>query len=597
MSDSLDKLNAEQLAAVNADGNILLVSCPGSGKTRTLIHKIARELAEVDSHRQFVIALTYTHVAANEVEDRISGMGISTDQLWVGTIHSFCLEWIIRPYAIYHPALRDGFRVIDTFDQEVMLDSIAKQHGLRSRFDCSHFATSTGYEIDLSTSQRNRPLVIAAVEQYHEELNALRAIDFEMMLKYAADLIRDNKQIAQRLSRLFRLIAVDEYQDTREIQYQILACIFRATGSSARLFMVGDPNQAIFTSLGGLALPHEELTGMTGLTISEMSLSQNYRSSEERVDYFSRFQVSPMDIVASGHLRDWSGNVTYNRTVDRSQLPTHLEELIRYNIETLHIDPSEICVVAPFWIHLASVTRALVRSMPEYEFNGPGLTPFGENRDNFWFKLARISLTEASPRHFYTRLRWAQEVIDLLVECRATTDDLAPRTLLRFSNSVSLDTQDGVKFLRDFFDAFLNEYSISLDTHEGLKHQHDSFFERMHNRISRVERDEGVSLNDLETFKKVFRPKSGVTVSTVHGVKGAEFDTVIAFALYEGALPHFNEPDKTTAANRSLFVISSRARKNLHLISERGRFDYRGDEQRPTQVLAAAAFDYSNEVA
>lgn len=587
------ELNAEQIAAVNADGNVLLLACPGSGKTRTLIAKLARELSQVTSHREYVVALTYTHVAADEIRERVSEMGIGVDQLWVGTIHSFCLEWIIRPYAIYHEMLREGFRVADTYEQEELLDNIARQHRLKNRFECDHFATSSGYLSGKKVALGLQTTVESVINQYHEELTSIKAIDFEMMLMYSFELIKSQPQIAQRLGRLFRIIAVDEYQDTREIQYQILASIFRAKGTQTRLFMVGDPNQAIFTSLGGLAMSHEELSTLTNMKIHKLSLRQNYRSSQRIVHYFTRFGVEPVDVVASGKNREWESLLTYNTTLHRDNLIDHVVNLVRHNIEVLAIEPSEVCIVAPWWVHLSSVTRALVEKLPKYEFNGPGLTPFGQDRDNFWYKVSRIALSEASPSYYFVRLRWAQEILDVFVERGYLPETIEARDLLRVTNGIVVETSDGVEYLRTFFHRLLCELQVELRADDELKQQFISFFERMSNRLERIRSTEGVDLNDLLTFQRVFRPRSGVSVSTVHGVKGAEFDTVIAFALYEGAIPHFSESGNISAAKRSLYVIASRARKNLHLISERGRTNFWGIEYPPTNVLAQTQYEYS----
>jgi len=92
-----DDLNPEQEAAIEEPGSVFLVACPGSGKTRTLTYKIARLLSTLPSEKAWVIAITYTHRAADEIEERIERLGVDTSRLWIGTIHSFCLDWIIRP--------------------------------------------------------------------------------------------------------------------------------------------------------------------------------------------------------------------------------------------------------------------------------------------------------------------------------------------------------------------------------------------------------------------------------------------------------------------------------------------------------------------
>jgi superfamily I DNA/RNA helicase len=91
-----------------------------------------------------------------------------------------------------------------------------------------------------------------------------------------------------------------------------------------------------------------------------------------------------------------------------------------------------------------------------------------------------------------------------------------------------------------------------------------------------------------------FLTHRGITVSTIHGVKGAEYDTVIAYALLEGMVSHFNDNNKVENSKKMLYVIGSRARKHLHLISERGRlFGYNPPtEYPPTSVLNQCIFSY-----
>jgi len=90
----------------------------------------------------------------------------------------------------------------------------------------------------------------------------------------------------------------------------------------------------------------------------------------------------------------------------------------------------------------------------------------------------------------------------------------------------------------------------------------------------------------------VFQQKDGTTISTIHGVKGAEFDTVIAFGLLEGYVPHSKDENGIETANRMLYVVGSRARKNLHLISEIGRKNWKGEPYVPTIILSQTKHQY-----
>ena len=110
----LRKLTVEQREAVTYSGNLLITACPGSGKTRVLTHKVAFELDNLSNPKQYVVALKFTNRATDEIKERIDKLNINTEQLWAGTIHSFCLDWIIKPYAGYHKLLKNGFNIADT---------------------------------------------------------------------------------------------------------------------------------------------------------------------------------------------------------------------------------------------------------------------------------------------------------------------------------------------------------------------------------------------------------------------------------------------------------------------------------------------------
>ncbi len=131
-------LNPEQVEAITHPGSVFLVACPGSGKTRALTYKVALELSRLESEKQRVVAITYTNRAAEEIEERIERLGVDTEQLWIGTIHSFCLEWILRPYGIYHEKLRHGFRVIDQHERDLRLEALGRLSSPRVRpHECS----------------------------------------------------------------------------------------------------------------------------------------------------------------------------------------------------------------------------------------------------------------------------------------------------------------------------------------------------------------------------------------------------------------------------------------------------------------------------
>lgn len=589
------ELNVEQSEAVREENSVFLVACPGSGKTRTLTYKIAYELSRLQSKRQFIVALTYTHRAADEIHERIEALGIDTSQLWIGTIHSFCLEWILKPYGIYEPALARGFRIMDSHEQEMLLVELCRTQQGITYWDCEYYFTDQGYILacrDQSKHERLR----AIFALYFRHLADNRQIDFELILSYASRLIQSQPQIARVLANIFPWMLIDEYQDTKRIQYSIVAAIVRAGAERTKLFVVGDPNQAIFGSLGGFAMPVAELRQLCGVRLEERALSENYRSTDRLIRYFSNFTVQETGIRGAASDRAFPSSISYKTDVERDQLEAELVRLIRLSTAQ-GFAADQICVLAPWWILLAGVTRRLAGALPEYQFDGPGMVPFSRDQENFWYRLSRIALTEASPAQHVRRMRWATEVVRDLGNEGVDTRELSAKRLLRESNSILLNQPDGLLYLREFFASLMDRLRIDWQSHALLSEHHQAFFDSSAAKIDRLRKEGAAYIGGIDFFRKVFQHRSGITVNTIHGVKGAEFDVVIAFGLLQGMVPHFSEEAEAdggiNSAKKLLYVVGSRARKHLYLISERQR--KRGGGRGPyaaTATLAACAFDY-----
>lgn len=588
----MSQLNDEQIDAIQDDRNIFLVAAPGSGKTRALIYKIAKELSDLDEKNKWIVAITYTNRAAEEIKERIELLGIDTNKLWIGTIHSFCIEWVLKPYGVFHDKLKYGYSIINSYESEEIITQICTSfsHPKISYYDCNHYFTSTALEFS-SCTLAQRSNVEAALNLYHQKLSADNCVDFELILLYAFQLIHNQPFISETLSRLFKYVLIDEFQDTREIQYSIFSSILKAGNGSVKGFIVGDPNQAIYGSLGGYAISLQELQRMSAQLFIEKHLNKNYRSSQRIINHFSNYKVYPSVINAEGDYADFQSTVTFNESVHKDALATYLADLIRISIEDENINPNEICIIAPWWIHLASMTRKLISLLPAYEFNGPGMTPFARDEDNFWYKVTKLALTEPSPSIYVRRLRWASEIIKLLESENYPTDKVTPKKLLRIFNSIECTEQNGLNYLEMFFQLLESALEIDLAVYPSLSAHRTAFFESAGKRVDKIVNENEGYAGSIEDFKKVFRDKKGITVSTIHGVKGAEFDVVIAYGLLEGIVPHFNESD-ANSAHKLLYVIGSRARKNLHLVSEQGR----GNQWYPkfaTEILGQHQFSYN----
>lgn len=586
------QLNEEQIDAIQDDRNIFLVAAPGSGKTRALTYKIAKELSELDELKKWIVAITYTNRAAEEIKERIELLGVDTKRLWIGTIHAFCIEWILKPYSVFHENLKNGYSIINSYDSEEIISELCKSvsHPPVTYYDCNHHFTSTTLKFT-SCTPASRNNVGAVINLYHQKLISENKVDFELILLYSHQLINSQPLISTNLSRLFKHVLIDEFQDTREIQYSIFSNILKAGCGNVKGFIVGDPNQAIYGSLGGYAISIQELQNMSGLPFIEKQLNKNYRSSQRIIDHFSNYKVYPSTINAEGKFAAYQSTITYNSSVHKDNLAEHLASLIRASIELANVDENEICIIAPWWIHLASMTRKLTALLPEYDFNGPGMTPFARDEDNFWYKVTKLVLTEPSPSMYTRRLRWASDIINQLESESVHVSGVTPKKLLRVFNSIECSEENGLSYLEIFFNQLIDVLEIDLNIFRSISEHRSSFFESANKRVHQIIRENDGYAGSIEDFKKVFKNKKGITVSTIHGVKGAEFDVVIAYGLLEGIVPHFNEPD-ANSAHKLLYVIGSRARKHLHLISERGRGNQRYPKY-PTTILAQHVFQYN----
>ncbi|MFA1570858.1 UvrD-helicase domain-containing protein [Vibrio tasmaniensis 1F-187] len=586
MIDYSKELNDEQREAIAYKGNVYLVACPGSGKTRTLVYKLAKELEEINLTKKKIAAITYTNVAADEIKERIVDLGVDTSALWIGTIHSFCLDWILRPFAQYISDLEHGFTVVDNHTSEEIISAVSAQYSNPriSYFDCGYFINTKGVQVSCTNNKSAN--VHSTIARYHDILLKNKQIDFEQILHYSYILIKNNIEISKSLSGIFSHILLDEFQDTKELQYQIISSIIKAGEGRSNLFIVGDPNQSIFGSLGGYAIELKELIDLTNQDVKVFELDKNYRSSNRIVDYCKSFRVYDSKMVSNSQYKDHIGLISYSTNIHKDQLVDKISNLVRYHIEELKIPPNEICVVAPWWIHLASLTRGLANNLPEYSFDGPGLTPIYRDRENFWYRLSRLLLTTPSPNIYFKRIFWARDLLQVMSELNLCDSSLKDKDLLRIINSIHVNEQDGLQYLSSAFDVFSSTVGFSIDEEPSLKEQCEAFLTSSNRRIDRI-RSEGIDYaGSIEDFKRAFIPKTGVKISSIHGVKGEEYETVISFGLLEGMVPHFSDTDKVNTAKKLLYVIASRAKRHLHLIAENGRRNV------PTPILHT--LNYSN---
>lgn len=576
----LQKLSEEQYNAIISDKNILLTAIPGSGKTRTLTNKILFEYEKFEYRK--IIAITYTNRASEEMEERIiNQIGEIPQNIWIGTIHKFCLEFILRKYSSHSPFLSKPFSILGEEDD----DKLIKE--LKSKYNVDLYAT-----IDYSLSENGLPNERKYYDfayEYYDIQRKTRKINFNLILYESYLLLKNNSFIALNLASMFKYLCVDEYQDTQELQYQILAILYKASKKFS-MFFVGDPNQAIYTGLGGVVKNKKELELIFDTEFEELELTKCYRSNQKIIDFYHNFALKKINMVSCNktYLRPL---IYINNLINKDNLIDAISKIIEDNIKQ-GIPEKDICIIAPQWTFLYDISSKLKMRLPEIKFDAPNIIPLKKDEENICYKLSKLILTNYS---FYNKnrvLRIMKDIKQQLFDEYCITVDFSEYELLKLLFSSETEDVIGTEYLKNTLISFFEKINLIDIFREKILEYITETAIKIH-----LYQKYGIEDNRL-SFEKSLRSKEGIVVSTVHGIKGDEFRVVISFGLLRGYLPHWNSIYETKTekedSNKLLFVLCSRAKEKLYLFAETGRINNKGTPYEINRELNAVLKDLSS---
>ena len=292
LPDYLSALNPEQLEAVRHEGGpLLILAGAGSGKTRVITTKIAWLVRERGIQPESILAVTFTNKAAREMRDRAASIETACDRAVIRTFHSFG-AWFLRRNA-GSPAL-DGidrnFVIYDDDDQTTLLHGALPQY---NRSECSRMvqaisrAKDYGLEPDSPDLTRafSDPAMRRIYAIYEEKLRGTGNVDFGDLIRLPARVLRDDAALRRRTRQRFRVVLVDEYQDSNVAQFELLSLLAGADPGEppAYLCVVGDDDQSIYRFRGAevknILSFHDRFPGT-----SIVRLERNYRSYQSILD-------------------------------------------------------------------------------------------------------------------------------------------------------------------------------------------------------------------------------------------------------------------------------------------------------------------------
>jgi len=570
-AEHLAGLNPEQLAAVTApDGPLLVLAGAGTGKTRVLTCRLAHLLIEGRVRAGEVLAVTFTNKAAREMGERVERLiGRSIQGMWLGTFHAMGLR-LLRAHAEL-VGLRPNFTILDTDDQLRLVRQVIQAAGiderrwpargllaLIQRWKDKGWTPERVPEAELGEFAMGRARELYAA--YQERLATLNACDFGDLLLHALSLLGGRPEILESYQRRFRAILVDEYQDTNVAQYLWLRLLAQ---HHRNITCVGDDDQSIYSWRGaevGNILRFEQ--DFPGATI--VRLERNYRST--------------------GHiLGAASGLIAHNRSRHGKTLWTEGEmgepvrvaglwddeeeaRWIGQEIEALQRQGEPLSSIAVL-VRAGFQTRAfeerfIQMGLPYRVVGGPRFYERQEIRDAIAYlrlvvspdddlaferivNLPRRGIGEAALKTLHAAARARGQSLVRTARELVLTDELAPRSrtaLARFLDQLDhWRSRLGERSPRAMAELVLEESGYVAMWQAERTADAEGRLDNLKEFVEALEEFEGLGafLEHVALVMDNTAEAGGevVSVMTLHGAKGLEFDTVFLAGWEEGLFP------------------------------------------------------------
>jgi DNA helicase II / ATP-dependent DNA helicase PcrA len=610
-------LNPPQLEAVTfGDGPLLVLAGAGSGKTRVLTSRVAHLIATGRAAPEQVLAVTFTNKAAGEMKARIERLtDMNKSRMQVSTFHSFA-ALLLRFYG-ERLGLPNGYTIYDQDDAlsaikscltELKIDS--KKLTAASVLDRISDAKTEMVGVDAFAATAYSPdykKVAQVYELYERKLKAAGALDFDDLLVDAVKLLQKDVEIRTRLQQKYRYLLIDEYQDTNKPQYLMAKILSEANHN---IFAVGDEDQSIYGWRGAniqniLNFEHD----FSNCKI--IRLEQNYRSTQTILKAAST-------VVSNNRMRKGKTlfsvgekgeplvlMITENDDDEAERLAARIEDQIRANVPR-----SEIALLYRTNAQSRALEESLKRRFIPYKIVG-GIRFY--QRKEIKDMLAYLKLIE-NPKDdvsFRRVINYPKRGIGdaTLSQLEAKANELGCSLLELISRSGQLDfltAGAGAKLakfakLLDYLTKMAATLPLgqlmqlvadktgitadlkALDPTESemrLENVEELIASGVEYALENVEAGVATFLQDISLYTDLDnydRQSDAVTLMTLHGAKGLEFESVFITGLEDGLFPISRSLDDTAKLEeeRRLFYVGmtrAKSRLTLSYALHRARF-------------------------
>ncbi|MDB5162838.1 MAG: pcrA [Candidatus Saccharibacteria bacterium] len=632
--DILGELNdAQRQAALTTSGPLLILAGAGSGKTKTLTHRIALLIAEKGIWPSQILAVTFTNKAAKEMRERLSHLLNQPNDRsfmpWMGTFHGICVRLlrmdgqfidVPRNFVIYDEDDRQGL-VKQAMKQLSITDKDMKPSAVSGAISSAKNAmlNPTEYEADAHYPfQKNVAKVYALYEKRRKEAKAL---DFDDLLLEAVNLLQNNKEIRAKWRNHFKHIMIDEYQDTNAAQYQLVKLL---VNDEKNICVVGDDWQSIYSWRGAdftNILNFER--DFAGATV--VKLEQNYRSTGNILEAAHQVitkntQRTDKELwTAEGSGAPVQVHGVYDEAEEARQVADRISAqvtigarkydnfavLYRTNAQSYTLERAFLQMRVPYQIvgGVRFYDRKEIKDIIAY------LKLIYQPNDRMSFsRIANVPTRGVGATSLERFLLWQSEqpvdIIDALVRVEAENivTGKAKVALARLGEKL-LSLRERVE---EASPAELIESVIKLVGYrdyilDGTPQAEDRE-ENLGSLLSDAQNFTSISdfLEEVALMSSVDSQKDGdtVTLMTLHAAKGLEFPVVFMVGLEEGILPHSRvfeaSPAELEEERRLCYVGMTRAREELHLSYAYSRLQF---GQRTYNPMSRFITDMGDQVA
>jgi DNA helicase-2/ATP-dependent DNA helicase PcrA len=615
MNDLLKQLNPMQRQAVqHGDGALLLLAGAGSGKTRTLTHRVAWLIREHGVAPWQILAVTFTNKAAGEMRERIEQLLGGGELPWVSTFHSLCVRILRREISVL--GYTSDFTIYDDQDQERLLRDVLKELGVSEKTFKPRAAAAA---ID---GFKNRGLLpeecdrddfrgeqlVRIYDLYQKRLRLANALDFGDLIMLTVHLLRNEENVLRRWQERFRYVLVDEFQDTNAVQYELTRLL---ADGSRNLCVVGDDDQSIYRWRGA------EVGNILGFErdypdTTVIRLEQNYRSTRTILD--AAGEVVARNIGRTGKTL-WTDN-PQGEKITLEALPDDLEEarFIAREIARLHRAGRPLGEMAVFYRTNAQsrpLEEALVQERLPYVMIG-GIKFFARMEVKDILAYLRVLVnpadTVSAKRIVNVPARGiGATTVGRIAELEDEAGGFLPACRLSLNRGIlgaaaSKKVTAFVALMDDFAGKLATtpypELTAELIEATGYgpklrEEKTEEARERMHNLeqlLAGMEEHRGSEstlqdfleqvalVTDLDSYDGRL---DRVTLMTLHAAKGLEFPVVFMTGMEEGLFPHSRAGrggEELEEERRLCYVGMTRAMEKLYLTHARRRRVY-GDFQ------------------